>query len=81
MDEYKTSKLCHRCYNETYNVYGEKLKKVEKGIYEVSNSKIHSVLHCKSNECKKYTMNRDLNASRNILMLIRLKIENRERPE
>ena len=35
---------------------------------------IHSVLHCKNSECINITMNRDKNASKNILLLTNCKI-------
>ena len=63
IDEFRTSKLHNKCFTELINQYS--LKKLKDG--SCCNHKVHSVLHCKNNGCLGITMNRDDNASENIL--------------
>ena len=63
IDEFRTSKLHNKCFSELTNQYS--LKKMKDG--SCCNHKVHSVLHCKKNGCLGITMNRDDNASKNIL--------------
>ena len=63
IDEFRTSKLHNKCFTELINQYS--LKKLKDG--SCCNQKVHSVLHCKNNGCLGITMNRDDNASENIL--------------
>ena len=63
IDEFRTSKLHNVCFNELINQYS--LMKIKDG--SCCNHKVHSVLHCKNNGCLGITMNRDDNASQNIL--------------
>ena len=60
-----------------------KVKKVnEEKVYSKARmSNIYSVIRCKSNECKLSCMNRDINASRNILYLLNCIIHNLDRPK
>ena len=44
-------------------------------------SYINSVIRCKLNECKLYCMDRDINASKNILYLLKLQKAGKKRPE
>ena len=66
IDEFRTSKLHNKCFLELKNQYS--LKKLKDG--SCCNQKVHSVLHCKSNGCLGITMNRDDNASENILDIL-----------
>ena len=77
VDEYLTSKLCHNCKCETenmrFNVYDEHNKKQ-------SSKKVHSVLCCKNTQCERNVMNRDVNASRNILEILMSTLTSKIRP-
>lgn len=44
-------------------------------------SQINSVIRCKLNECKLCCMDRDINASKNILLLLQFQQEGKRRPE
>ena len=44
-------------------------------------SQINSVVRCKLNECKLCCMDRDINASKNILYLLTLQKTGKKRPE
>lgn len=58
--EFRTSKLCRRCHLPLQNM------KVP-GLGEHPASEVYSVLHCHNSECSSFTVNRDVNASGNIL--------------
>lgn len=67
VDEFRSSKLCHRCHGCTENMRCEKV--CADGVSR--RVKVHSVLFCRnSKSCHGMTMNRDVNASRNILRLL-----------
>jgi hypothetical protein len=44
-------------------------------------TQINSVIRCKLNECKLCCMDRDINASKNILLLLQLQQAGKKRPE
>jgi hypothetical protein len=76
VDEYLTSKTCHRCYEKLVNMKAHTTTRVRRwqGVEtrtEMHGQRVHSILHCKSSDCQKKgiqsTMNRDVNASKNIL--------------
>ncbi|GAQ92330.1 hypothetical protein KFL_009820010 [Klebsormidium nitens] len=76
MDEFRTSKLHFDCKTQLRNQYSE--KRCKDGA--VKTFKVHSVLHCINSGCHGMTVNRDVNAARNILRLLRLRLEGRTRP-
>ena len=87
IDEYCTSKTCHQCHNEVCQ-YRNRIvtKKIDKESGEIKYNKpklseIYKVIRCKSNECKLSCMNRDINASKNILYLLTRIFEGKERPD
>ena len=67
IDEFKTSKICCKCHNET-----------EKMSY--NNIKVNSVLRCKNNECGT-VIDRDINGCKNIFNLFITALEGKERPK
>jgi len=76
IDEYKTSKVhntCKCCSLE--NMYSNVLRNGS-----IERRKIHSVLFCKNKSCNGITMNRDKNASKNILEILLSEIEKKSRP-
>jgi hypothetical protein len=75
VDEFRTSKLHNKCGCELVNAY--MLKKDKDGLER--NCKVHSVLYCNNNSCKGTTMNRDNNASKNILDILLYEIEHHVR--
>ena len=76
VDEFRTSKLHFDCKTQLHNQYSE--KRCKDGA--VKTVKVHSVLHCRNSGCHGMTVNRDVNAARNILRLLRLRLEGRARP-
>ncbi|KAF1317709.1 hypothetical protein FI667_g14517, partial [Globisporangium splendens] len=64
VDEYRTSKLHSECHGELKDQYPKKPCRDR----EVRVMKVPSVLHCTHNGCRDVTVNRDANASRNILL-------------
>ena len=71
VDEHKTSITCYGCHKETCNRYDK---------IEGRNVKVHSILHCKNSECFNRTVNRDKNASQNILLLINCMLKGYKKP-
>jgi len=71
IDEYNTSKTCSSC-NKEIELYRNRIQRKKKGVLEpiAKMSNIHSVIRCKHNECKLCCMDRDINASKNILGLL-----------
>jgi hypothetical protein len=95
IDEYNTSKTCSLCNNpiELYRnrifrkkkqtksetpSYETKKKRVFETIAKMS--EIRSVIRCKNNECKLCCLDRDINASKNILGLLLRQYRGEERP-
>ena len=83
VDEFRTSKLHNTCGCTLHHRYCHKHKK-KKEIYEESDGvgktvKVHSVLFCDNRSCG-MSMNRDENASRNILQLLLRQLEHGTRP-
>ena len=91
IDEHRTSCTCHGCFARLANMKANSVKfnrvdgiKIRK---EVKNTKVHKVLHCCNSvgvepvtvRCGA-TWNRDVNASKNILMLLEFWIKGYERP-
>jgi hypothetical protein len=92
VDEFRTSCTCHGCHSRLSNMRADsvRLRRSKEGETirkEVKNSKVHKVLHCCNSvgvepvmaRCGA-TWNRDVNASKNILMLLKLWITGVERP-
>ena len=82
IDEYKTSKTCSSCHQEI-TLYRNRIKRIRWGKREekARMSNIHSVIRCKHNECILCCMDRDINASKNILNLLQLQYEGKARPK
>jgi len=91
INEYNTSKTCHLCHQEVKlyknRILKDKIDKVmilsHNGIcmnikHKMSN--VHGVIRCINNECKLCCMDRDVNASKNILDLLLLQLNNKKRP-
>ena len=81
IDEYKTSKTCSYC-NKEIELYRNRIQRKKKGVLEpiAKMSNIYSVIRCKHNECKLCCMDRDINASKNILGLLLNQYRGEERP-
>ena len=74
--EHKTSVTCHQCFGRLVNMRAASVVYRKGAFVEKAPSKVHKVLHCKRSEggpkegrCG-VTWNRDVNASKNILMLL-----------
>jgi hypothetical protein len=86
INEKRTSVTCHNCNCRLSNMRADSVKVKRDGTHELKqNSKIHKVLHCKNSHngtihCGT-TWNRDVNASKNILMLLMLNVLGLPRPE
>jgi hypothetical protein len=76
IDEWGTSKTCNNCF-ERITLYRN--KKLYKGKARMS--QYHSVIRCSSNECKLCCMDRDINASKNILLLLQCEKQRKRRPK
>ena len=81
IDEYKTSKTCSSC-NKEIVLYRNRIQRQKMGVLEpiAKMTNIHSVIRCKHNECKLCCMDRDINASKNILGLLLNQYRGEERP-
>jgi len=81
IDEWGTSKTCHRCLNPVVLYKNRVIRKNRDGIATPARmSVINSVIRCSSNECSLCCLDRDINASKNILRLLHLQIEGKRRP-
>jgi len=88
MWEYRTSKVCSTTWRELTNMRARKWKydrEQKKMVLTENRERIHKILHCRSSAgvAKRHgghTWNRDVNASRNILMLMMLVVLGKERP-
>jgi hypothetical protein len=76
VDEFRTSKLHFDCKTQLHNQYSE--KRCKDGAAKTV--KVHSVLHCRNSGCHGMTVNRDVNAARNILRLLQCRLGGRVRP-
>ena len=76
INEYKTSKTCHACFGE--NEYCKTRQYYKNNQLKTTN--VHGLLRCKNESCGKY-WNRDVNASKNILLVGKYYIENKIYPE
>ena len=66
VDEFRTSKLCNCCHCELQNAR----RKIVGKDFKRRVTKVHAVLHCQNSECRNMSMNRDVNASRNMRDLL-----------
>lgn len=87
--EYKTSITCHCCWGKLQNMKATSIKVNKDGTREAQpRHKIHKVLHCKPSglgdvtisRCG-HTWNRDVNAAKNMLMLLMLQRKGWQRPD
>ena len=84
--EYRTSKVCNKTLTELSNMVAKSttLDRYSSSFIKREACKVHKILHCKSNKNSKWslgaTWNRDANAARNILMLLKLEADGKERP-
>ncbi|KAG1696158.1 hypothetical protein DVH05_018693 [Phytophthora capsici] len=74
--EFRTSKVHFDCQHELKNQYSQRLCRDG----EIRTRKVYSVLHCLNNGCRGMTVNRDVNASRNMLRLLQCKLRDEDRP-
>ncbi|KAK1930498.1 hypothetical protein P3T76_014169 [Phytophthora citrophthora] len=74
--EYRTSKVHFDCEQELKIQCSQRLCRDG----EIRTQKVHSVLHCLNNGCHGMTVNRDVNASRNMLRLLQCKLRDEDRP-
>jgi transposase len=82
IDEYNTSKTCNKCFQPIELYKNKIIRKKRDGTHSKARmSIINSVIRCKLNECKLCCMDRDINASKNILFLLQLQKEGKKRPE
>jgi hypothetical protein len=76
VDEYKTSKIHNSCKCcDLKHQYSEVIDKKDKKTLKTQ--KIHSILFCTNKNCNGITMNRDNNASKNILELLLHEVTNK----
>jgi hypothetical protein len=73
IDEYNTSKLHHKTEEKCENMYIKDRKGVER--------KRHSILTYKTEKGRMGCINRDRNATRNMIKIVKSYIERKERPE
>ena len=82
IDELGTSKTCNLCKSPIELYKNKVIRKKKDGTYTKARiSQINSVIRCKLNECKLCCMDRDINASKNILLLLQLQQAGKRRPE
>ena len=76
VDEYKTSQTCYNCENKLENF---QLRENPRP-YKEGNHFVHSLLRCKNVNCNKF-WDRDVNASLNMVKIIKQYISNKTRPK
>ena len=82
VDEYNTSKTCNCCHKPIELYKNKVIRKLRDGTYTKARlSQINSVIRCNLNECSLCCMDRDINASKNILYLLKLQKAGKKRPE
>ena len=81
IDEYKTSQTCSLCLNPVV-LYRNRIRWKKNGVLEPEArlSNIRSVIRCKNNECRLCCMDRDINASQNMLTLLLHQYKREARP-
>jgi hypothetical protein len=78
VDEYCTSKVCNCCKQKSLHNMHKWTCCQEPGL--MRRVKVHGVLHCSTSGCLSKTVNRDINASRNILELTLGILNRQDRP-
>ena len=82
IDEWGTSKICNLCKSPIELYKNKVIRKKKDGTHTKARmSLINSVIRCKLNECKLCCMDRDINASKNILLLLQLQHAGKKRLE
>lgn len=82
IDEWGTSKTCNKCLGSVVLYKNKIIRKKRDGTKSQARmSVINSVIRCSSNECSLCCMDRDINASKNILRLLHLQQGNKKRPQ
>ena len=93
IDEHKTSCVCSECFERLVNMKADTVKRrrVSDGGGQsnvvVNGQRVHKVLHCCNSvgsaaqkQCCGATWNRDVNAAKNMLMLLQVWMRGAERP-
>jgi len=82
IDEWGTSKTCHQCH-QTIVLYRNRVirNKRDGSKTPARMCFINSVIRCSSNECSLCCMDRDINASKNILLLLQYQHVGKKRPD
>ena len=82
IDEWGTSKACNKCFNPIELYKNKVIRRKRDGTRTKAKlSVINSVVRCKINECSLCCMDRDINASKNILFLLQLQKAGKKRPQ
>lgn len=84
VDEYLTSQTCERCQSRLHKTHMHKHwnKKSDKPTGDVKerDTKVYGILHCANSGCK-MLVDRDVNASLNILACLKCQLAGQSRPE
>ena len=82
IDEWGTSKTCHQCH-QPIELYKNRVirNKRDGSKTQARMCVINSVIRCSSNECSLCCMDRDINASKNILLLLQYQQVGKKRPD
>ena len=78
VDEFRTSKLHNQCKCTLSHQYSHVRDRKDK--VTIRTQRIHSVLFCKSKSCNGMAMDRDENAARNILEILKAHVKDGTRP-
>jgi hypothetical protein len=74
--EHRTSKVHYDCAHELKNQFSQRLCRDG----EIRTQKAYSVFHCSNNGCRDISVNRDVNAARNMHRLLECKLRGEDRP-
>ena len=85
VDEFRTSVTCNRCRGRLTNMRARSRVRARDGGWRETFGRVHKVLHCRNSDgasgCQgAWTWNRDVNASRNILVLVEHEMRGQARP-
>ncbi len=86
VDEYRTSKVCHVTRTELVNMKATSVRydRRTRSMVTRPHGRVHKVLHCLSSNAAPGrhggTWNRDVNAARNMLLLVKLEVSGAARP-
>ena len=85
VDEFRSSCTCHKCFEKMVNMNATtvKWKRLEDGQWAkvvIKHNKVHKVLHCRNSVCGA-TWNRDVNAAKNLLLLLDAWMDGKDRPK